>query len=394
MARKSTFDVISKMAESNERYADVISVTMVDNKDIFDHPKNNEDITFTSDLESSINQQGFTEPIEVTDFGMEKGKYTIVSGHRRRAAGVKCKMTVFPCIIRHFKNENEVMNALLFGNTQRDSGKGDPLLLAKRYKMHETYLKSIDFKGSFREEIANRLGLSTQQADRYAAMNKIILPIWDLIRAEKIGMSAVQPMATMEMEEQSKVYAMFIKYLESNERVSREVAGKIIKGCKKDLSYEDILTGVEKPIPNIDYPDYSGLEFEDKQEETKEQEETLNENESNFDEEINSDINSEFEDFEKDDSEKENVNEENLDIKNGKELIKLTEKISKFSEKSFAFEDNNESEIAVKTFVQCCKDILDNLFVMSTETLIDSEKINEAYQEIKEELDTYIDYNK
>ena len=53
---------------------------------------------------SAIRENGFSDPIEVTDYGMEPDKYMIVSGHRRRCAGVKEGMTKFPCIIRHFEN--------------------------------------------------------------------------------------------------------------------------------------------------------------------------------------------------------------------------------------------------------------------------------------------------
>ena len=105
-------------------------------------------------------------------------------------AGRKTGLKKFPCILRHFGSDAEVHNYVLFSNAQRDSAK-DPLLFAKRYKMHEEYLKESGFKGSIREEIAGRLGLKPAQADRYNQMNKVILPVWDMIREGTVGMSSI-----------------------------------------------------------------------------------------------------------------------------------------------------------------------------------------------------------
>ena len=69
----------------------------------------------------------------------------IVSGHRRRRAGVKCGVELFPCIVKSFTGDKEVHNYVLLANSQRDSAK-DPLLFCSRYKMHEEYLKTDKFK--------------------------------------------------------------------------------------------------------------------------------------------------------------------------------------------------------------------------------------------------------
>jgi len=106
---------------------------LIDNSALIDYPNNGEDILYTADLENSINELGFTDPIEVTDYKMPDGQYMILSGHRRRAAGVKCGMTLFPCIIKTFENEKDIQNNVLLANSQRDSEK-DPLLYCNRYK--------------------------------------------------------------------------------------------------------------------------------------------------------------------------------------------------------------------------------------------------------------------
>ena len=46
---------------------------MISNDDLLDNPKNAEDITDTADLEASIQEIGFVDPIDVTPFGAPDG---------------------------------------------------------------------------------------------------------------------------------------------------------------------------------------------------------------------------------------------------------------------------------------------------------------------------------
>lgn len=224
----NTFGAVAK---AEQEKAQVIALQNINTENLVDNPDNGEVITMTSDLEESMKQNGFTDPMEVTDFGMENGKYMILSGHRRRAAGVKVGITVFPCVVRHFNNKQEVQNYTLMANSQRDSAK-DPCLFCTRYKLHEQYLESINFKGNKREEIAKRLGISIQQADRYNAMNRVILPVWDMVRAEIVGMSSVQPMAKHTEEEQKEIYNIMQEARTAGASLTRDVMKQIVDGYR------------------------------------------------------------------------------------------------------------------------------------------------------------------
>ena len=225
----STFSAVAKVEQEK---AQVIVLQNIGNENLIDNPKNGEDILMTTDLEESMKQNGFTDPMEVTDFGMENGKYMILSGHRRRAAGVKVGITVFPCVVRHFTTQQDVQNYTLMANSQRDSAK-DPCLFCVRYKMHEEYLESIGFKGSKREEIAKRLGISVQQADRYNTMNKIILPVWDMVRAEVVGMSSVMPMAKHSESEQTEIYNIMQEALKKDVNLTRDTVKVIVDSYRE-----------------------------------------------------------------------------------------------------------------------------------------------------------------
>lgn len=262
-AKANTTKIISDVAMVSKTSANVATIKMIHTDNLVDYPKNHEDINNTIDLENSIRELGFTDPIEVTAFGMEDGKYMIVSGHRRRAAGVKVGLDTFPCIVRNFSNENEVRNYVLLANSQRDSSK-DPLLYCARYKMHEEYLRESNFEGNVREEIAKRLGISVQQADRYNQFNKIILPVWDMVRAELVGMSSVLGMATHPESEQFEILSMLNEALQKDVRLTREMCDKIIKGYRSGCrTLEEVLNAdTIKDIPVIeDKPTYhdSGL---------------------------------------------------------------------------------------------------------------------------------------
>lgn len=243
-ANKSFGEVGKKAAEK----ATVITIQNISNENLLDNPENGEDVTFTEDLELSMQENGFTDPLEVTDFEQEAGKYMILSGHRRRRAGTKVGIEVFPCLVRHFQNRNEVKNYMLSSNAQRDSAK-DPFLFSKRYKLHEQYLMESGFKGKVREEVARRLGLSVQQADRYNVMNKIILPVWDLVRAETVGMSSVQPMASHSEEEQKEILAIMEEALKKGVTLTRDTMKALVGGYRVGKKTWDEIANIPRELP-------------------------------------------------------------------------------------------------------------------------------------------------
>ena len=258
-------NTIKNVAKKSDEKSQILSLKIIDNENLIDYPRNNEDVTQTEDIQIAIRENGFSDPIEVTDYGMEPDKYMIVSGHRRRCAGVKEGMTKFPCIIRHFENEQNIYNYVLMSNSHRDSAK-DPLLYCKRYKMHEEYLKESGFKGSIINEVAKRIGISPQQAERYNRFNKIIAPCWDLVRLEEVGMSSLLPMATLTQEEQMEVYEVIVQCIQNGIEPTRTKCKEII---------EQIKTG-EKKVDIVEKKDEVKAEVETNQ--PTYEEDTLSEN--------------------------------------------------------------------------------------------------------------------
>ena len=390
------------VAKKSNESANVITVKMVGNENLIDYPKNNEDVTMTDDLELSMKQNGFTDPIEVTSFGCEDGKYMIVSGHRRRVAGVKVGITTFPCIIKNFKSDTEVYNYVLLANSQRDSAK-DPLLFCKRYKMHEEYLKQSNYDGNIREEVAKRLGLSIQQADRYNQMNKIILPVWDLIRDEKVGMSSVLPMSKFFPEHQEEIVSIFNECMEQGQRLSREMCKTLIDGYKAGKnSYFDIINDCKEEMEcnnsvNVNEP--MGVFIDTEPTEAKEDKVVNRNDEINYDTSHREGLaggDDKYADERLTDDDKEVIEKANkdkdkdekpADIQCGEKILKMMGNLEKLLSEFYSFEDNGIE--AINSFGKMSDLLIDNMENIAGEYEIKSEfkkqidKLEENIKRIK-----------
>lgn len=251
-------DIKNVANRSNEK-ANLITIKYYKDEDLLDYPQNNEDVSNTGDIETSIAENGFTDPLEITDYGCEDGKFTILSGHRRRIAGRRCGMKEFPCILRHFKTESEVYNYVLMSNAQRDSAK-DPLLLARRYLGHETYLKSINFEGKIREEIAKRMGLKPAQADRYKHMNSAIIPLRDMVANGVLGISSITDtgLYSESEENQFEILQILNEYIENEDKnLNRDMVSFIVKCYRKGMKSWNEIKNSQKvveaaPTSNLD----------------------------------------------------------------------------------------------------------------------------------------------
>lgn len=392
------FETVAK--KSNES-ANVITVKMIGNDDLIDYPLNNEDISMTDDLELSMKENGFTDPLEVTTYGCEEGKFIIVSGHRRRKAGNNIGISTFPCIVKTFKNDNDVRNYVLLANSQRDSSK-DPLLYCKRYKMHEEYLKSTGFKGKVREEIAKRLGLSVQQADRYNQMNKVILTVWDMVKAEKVGISSVLPMSSFSEKEQEEIAEILNATYESGTRLSREVCKKLIdnyrtgnneahdSGNPKIIDkQEQVNTNTETIKPNKAYEqennrndevnyDFSHREGLDESKEKTYEDERLNKNDYEVIEKVS------------ENEKKKKLTDEEKRINQGHKLKDLLNKLEEVLNDHYSFDNEDEAMITMYTLTSVTKSIYDGLQYIAEQYDKTDEVLDKQYNILLKDLKGYM----
>lgn len=395
----STFDTVKKI---NTEKAKVVTLKMVSTDNLVDYPNNGEDVDNTIDLEHSIQELGFTDPIEVTDFGQPEGKYMIVSGHRRRQAGVKCGIDTFPCLVRHFENEDAVANYVLMSNSQRDSGK-DPLLYCKRYRMHAEYVINQGFTRNFRDIVAKRLGVSKAQASRYDAMNRVISSVWDMVRDDIVGMSSVVPMATFNSNEQGEIYNIMVEAVKSGmEHISRDTMGKIISSYRNGkkswkeivdlprdsglpLNHDDILddlnganssqSGYQGDYSNNDSDynestDYPDSDYNDSMED-KEDDESLD------------DIGDIIDNMS--DSENSSNSEE---IKRGETIFNTLKKLGSSICFNYSFADSTTAEEAIRLMSGTFQQIVDEMYEISKDYNL-KEEFQTLLSDMKERVDSY-----
>jgi hypothetical protein len=377
---KSFGEVGKKAAEK----ATVITIQNINTENLLDNPENGEDVSMIEDLELSMRENGFTDPIEVTDFEQEAGKYMILSGHRRRQAGLKVGITVFPCIVRHFQTKNEVKNYMLLSNAQRDSAK-DPFLFSKRYKLHEQYLMESGFKGKVREEVAKRLGLSVQQADRYNMMNKIILPVWDMVKEEKVGMSSVQPMASHSIEEQKEILVIMEEALQSGMTLTRDTMKKLIDGYRDGKRTWDEITSLlrdsELPLNGAINPEIG--EMKDPAEEWDRNDEVRRDPIEATEEGAN-----ECEE-EREHEKKLPLTEEEKQIKRGKDIMAVLHKLDTTLSEIYKVEDKESGLGMLDTMGSTVSVLIDEMKNLSEEFGA-GEDFNEKCSVIKDIIEQYI----
>ena len=348
-----------EVAKASAEKAQVIVVKMIRNEYLVDYPKNFEDIQDTLDLENSIRELGFSDPIEVTTFGQPAGKYMIVSGHRRRSAGVKCGMDTFPCIVKPFNSDAEVNNYVLLANSQRDSAK-DPLLFCKRYKMHEEYLKSINFTGKMRDEIAKRLGISVPQADRYNAINKVIIQVWDMIRDEVVGMSSVLPMASHAPEEQIEIYNIMQEALQMGVNLTRGTVKQIVDSYREGKrSWDEIVHVTKQNQSTTKIVDQVDVSNEDNDQlSSSETEVRGNEDQASTEKIENQDADS---------KDKKELTDIEKQAKRAKHIQKDLEKLSNYLSDIYTFESAKEAEETMRNMASTFNIIIDEMYNIARE---------------------------
>lgn len=389
------------VAKADAQKAQVVVVRMVPNDCLIDYPKNGEDVRDTVDLENAIKELGFTDPIEVTSFGQDEGKYMILSGHRRRSAGVKCGLDMFPCLVKSFNSEAEVYNYVLLANSQRDSSK-DPLLFCKRYKMHEEYLRMSGFNGKVRDEIAKRLGISIPQADRYNAMNKVIEAVWDMVRDEAVGMSSVVPLAAHEPSEQAEIYNIMQEALSRKVNLTRDTVKRIVDG------YRD---GKKTWAEIADLPRDSGIPLNATM--NAEPEESREPKECDRNDEVRREFDSIAAEADRDDAaradweaqqnqngedgeeadsapkgKKPPLTDEEKEARRAKDVQKSLEKLNTCFSDIYSFENNEEAEETMRNMASTFVVVVDELYSIAREYDLKN-LFKESLEEMKKKVEEY-----
>lgn len=238
--------VAQKSAEINKTVPKIKTLALAD---LQPHPKNTEDISDTADLELSIKNNGFTDPIEVVLMTSEMAQelnlqlgYVIVSGHRRKAAALKQGLKKVPCMIYELDSLLDIEDHLLMANAHRDSSK-DPLLMFRRVKAHEDYLRRAGFDGDIGSVIGERLGISRRSVFRRLALGSLAEPLLDMIKNGDIAETTAELLCALPEDKQMEVCGILTSERENGIEFTRAFIKAAIDRCngKEPVIQESII---------------------------------------------------------------------------------------------------------------------------------------------------------
>lgn len=246
----------SEVAKTEATKSDKMLVENILIENLVPDPNNGEDVENTADLEYSIKHNGFNDPIVVTSFGMEDGKYRIVSGHRRTEAMKRLNNTAIPCFIREFNSEEEVRDAReAFNLATRDSMK-DPMLYVNRWRRFADERKSEKI-GDLKKMFAEMADISVARVQRLITTAKLISDIQIMIQSGEVGESSCEPIAPLDADNQKEIYTIMKEASEDVEGVlTRPNVKKIVEayknGKKTWAEIKEIIFPKEVKVENHD----------------------------------------------------------------------------------------------------------------------------------------------
>lgn len=108
----------------------VENIEYIDTDNLFYHPRQYEiygEIDLEPEFVASVKDMGVLTPLTVADLGNPKygeTRFTIISGHRRKAAAVITGISEVPCIIKEYESDEMMELEFLAANIQREKSDG------------------------------------------------------------------------------------------------------------------------------------------------------------------------------------------------------------------------------------------------------------------------------
>lgn len=168
-------------------------------------------------LAESIRKNGVIEAICVRP--MANGRFQIVAGHNRVAASKLAGLTVIPAIVRQM-DDNEAALRLVDSNLQHR----EKLLYSEKAFAYKMRLEAIKRQGERRDltsspmgtklrsdtELAEKVGESRNQIQRYIRLTELIPPLLELVDQGKFAFRAAVEVSYLDEEAQ----AMLLRIIE------------------------------------------------------------------------------------------------------------------------------------------------------------------------------------
>ena len=185
--------------------------------DLVSAPDNPFKVTMDTEMErliESIAETGVIAPIIARP--TEKGKYEIVSGHRRKYACEYLGIKSVPTIIKEL-DRNEAVIFLVDSNLQREN-----ILPSERAFAYKLKLEALKHQGKTSAQLEQKLsrtivaesfGVSDAQIQRYIRLTNLIPPILDMVDEKRIAFTPAVELSYLLPEEQT----MLLSEIEYND---------------------------------------------------------------------------------------------------------------------------------------------------------------------------------
>ena len=172
------------------------------------HPFQVKDDESMQALCDSIREYGVLSPLLVRP--TEEG-YEIVSGHRRKEAALRLALTSLPVLVRNM-TDDEATILMVDSNIQRENLL--PSEKAFAYKMKYEALKhqgkttssQLGTKLRSDSELADSVGESRMQIQRYIRLTNLAKPILDLVDEQRIAFSPAVELSYLTKTEQAELW--------------------------------------------------------------------------------------------------------------------------------------------------------------------------------------------
>ena len=170
------------------------------------------------ELVESINESGIAEPLIVRKDNTQSGCYEIISGHRRKAAALKCGIDKLPCVVREY-TDDEANIFVADGNIHRTSEEIYPSEKAWAYRMKLEALKrqgkrsdltsdQVGPKLRADEKVASESGDSATQIKRYIRLTYLIPQLLYKVDTGKLPFMVGVELSYLQPAEQEMVLDM------------------------------------------------------------------------------------------------------------------------------------------------------------------------------------------
>ena len=242
-----------------------------------DHPFKVQNDTKMQELVESIREKGVLTPVLVRPSGLE---YEMISGHRRMYAAKLLGLEVVPAIIRDMTDDDAVI-AMVDTNIQRDE-----ILPSERAFAYQMKLEAMKHQGktlgsghndqkASRDVLAEQVGESSKQIQRYIRLTKLIPSLLELVDEKVVAFTAAVDLSYLDHQVQEWVYeyilangtikpaqAALLKSKTQDEKLNKDEIMKLLNDGSGTKQATRKITLPSKTLKRYFPPEYTTQEME------------------------------------------------------------------------------------------------------------------------------------